>query len=239
MVHSGRRVIRGDEVAASRLRLRPNPHTSRPPVARAEGRTIDRAAASLVCSSTGRGLREGRAFALWQSDRVIIRVPLPAAALVTLTVALTGCATTGPMQMGSGSSSDTSIVCIPQVSDPAIGGERISVAGTDSVVINEVSLVGASNVVLEDAYLIPIINGEGGVGATNSPPSDLPGWERAINAVGATIEPGVDTSLAVVMHRLDSAAAGSADRVEISYSAAGRTHTKQNSTRFELNTRCK
>jgi hypothetical protein len=155
-----------------------------------------------------------------------------------LAVMLAGCAAVGPMRMGSGVESDSATVCVPQVGDPVIVGDAFRIAGTEAAVINEVTLVGATNVELDAAYLIPIIDGEGAVGSADYPPTDLPGWERAISATDATIEPGRDTTVAVVMHRVDTTEAGHADRLEIRYIVAGRTFVKQNSTRFELNTRC-
>lgn len=176
--------------------------------------------------------------ALWQSDRVMMRQLPPIVVASGLAVMLAGCAAAGPMQMGSGIESDSSTVCIPQVGDPVIVGDAFRIAGTEAAVINEVTLAGATNVELDAAYLIPIIDGEGGVGSSDYPPTDLPGWERAVNATGATVEPGGDTSVAVVVHRVDTTGAGHADRLEIRYTVAGRTFVKQNSTRFELNTRC-
>lgn len=165
------------------------------------------------------------------------RLP-PIVIAASLALVLSGCSATGPMRVGSGADTDTSTVCIPQPDDPVIGGEVFQITGEQSAVIDEVSIVGGTNVELVDAYVIPIIDGEGGVGAGYLPLSDLPGWDRAVTAAGATIEPGGDTSVALVMERLDSTEEGFADRIQIEYTVAGRTYHKQNSTRFELKDRC-
>lgn len=174
---------------------------------------------------------------------------------VVVLVALAGCtatdntepapAGTGPVSLG-----DTSAVnCIPalRAGSYAMGFDTARNSGAESVTVKAVSLVGATNLAVADAYLMPLKSGGDDLVGVGLPwplaPADQPaGWADKVEAVGADRLPptaGLDTwNLVLHLVTPDPAQPAGYDHVSLAYAVGGRNYEAPAANRVEVRSTC-
>lgn len=117
-------------------------------------------------------------------------------------------------------------ICVPAPEDgedgTMFGDTWLRALADDPTTIRDVSLVGAVDMELVDAFLVEIEEGEALVGMRHtSNPAPLPaGWEDRVPAEGAAVDPGKERNLVLVVEA-KSDHISSADATAITYADAG------------------
>ena len=153
--------------------------------------------------------------------RALFGMAVSAMAVLVLGACAVG-QTSGPLVYGDGSERE---VCV----DPA-PGERYLVGDTPSapddadVSVEDVRLVGARGLVLEDAVFVPLIE-RVGIGTLAAPPDRSEAWRRRAPAVGFSLPRGTVGNLVVIIRRTGDAD-GFAQGVAVDYRADGVRYSK-------------
>jgi hypothetical protein len=118
----------------------------------------------------------------------------------------------------------------PEQGDAAIFGTVLRHRGETPVTIADVSLVGADNMILEEAALLEMDSGEGGPGAmylSEAAETLSESWPTRLRAEGARIEPGEDWALSLTVSTRESGEA-TAEAAKITYRADPARERHQN-----------
>lgn len=177
---------------------------------------------------------------LWGNERPPRRISAPVggrvltrnlrlAAIAVLLLTLSGC----QEQFSSSSSELCSSV---KVGEKFLIGEVITAPQTRSVTIRDVAFTGAKGVVLVSSFLLDI-RARNALGNSPYPPPAWPAWEDRVAANGATLTPGVEKNLVVVIRR-DSQEAGHADALEVTYFSVGKQYREPGGTRYVFADAC-
>jgi hypothetical protein len=159
------------------------------------------------------------------------------AAVVVLLLTLSGCRTqfvSGPLNFGGGGSSE--LCSSVKKGEQLVIGDVIAAPKSESVTIKDVAFTGAKGVVLVSSFLLDII-GRHSIGSSLYPPLDWPAWDERVKAEGATLSPGEQKNLVVVIER-GSQEAGHADAIEVTYSSVGGQFRKAGSTKYVFMDSC-
>ena len=148
---------------------------------------------------------------------------------------LTGCspaAASGTVALGG----DAGEACVPtRMDQPMLIGEVLS-AETAAVTVRGVELAEAAGVRVVDSYMLPV---DGTViGTSQFPPEESRSWGERVPAVGSLLNPGVSYNVVVKVERTDTATAGSASAVKVSYSSGGSTRDAEGTTRYQFAAKC-
>jgi hypothetical protein len=159
------------------------------------------------------------------------------AAVAVLLLTLSGCQAlfgSGPLDFGGGDSSE--LCSSVKKGEQLVIGDVITAPKSESVTITDVAFTGAKGVVLVRSLLLDII-GRHSIGSSLYPPLDWPAWGERVKAEGATLSPGEQKNLVVVIER-GSQEAGHADAIEVTYSSVGGQFRKAGSTKYVFMDSC-
>lgn len=170
-------------------------------------------------------------------------VPLRGVVVVLTAIALAaGCTSpvAGPAQFGS-DGGDRFAVCAPADSgEDLLFGEVITAPQGRDITIREVTLDDADGVRLVKSILIPVYPETGiyGIGSATVPPDPVPpGWDKRVDASGATVAADTLADIVVQVERT-SDEPGSFSAVHVRYSAGGLSFEKSASTSYTLESIC-
>lgn len=152
---------------------------------------------------------------------------------VALLLTLSGCQALGSGSMRFGSDELCSSV---KKGEKFVIGEVITAPESQWVTIRDVAFTGEKGVVLVSSYLLNII-GRDSLGNSPYPPAEWPSWEKRVRAEGATLSPGAQKNLVVVVER-ESQEPGQAGALEVTYSSVSGQTRKAGSTRYAFMDSC-
>ncbi len=148
---------------------------------------------------------------------------------------LTGCApfTSGPIRLGG----DPGELCVPARAGDAVGvGDIFTVdADAEPITIESVTLTGAENLNLTDAYLVPMGGTSGVMAMTlDDPPSR---WEDRVAIKDAVVEPGSAANFIALIQRQPGGDAH-ADGLTVTYRVGGRQYEATGTTSVVVADNC-
>lgn len=150
-------------------------------------------------------------------------------------VLLAGCALVlpgGPLVLGG----DPTAGCMPAaVHDQIVIGDFVGAPAQQDIRIDEVTLVEPEGLTLNDAYLLPMVEGEL-LGAWTFPP-ETSTWGDREEADGAVIPAGERRNILLVMERTGEAD-GTAETIQVEYTAGSQQFTKSGTQSFEVAEAC-
>lgn len=151
-----------------------------------------------------------------------------------LVPALAGCGSglgPGPMELGGSQGS----ACAPSSGERVVFGDPFRIAGGASVVVEQLRLIDANGIALEDAFILPI-EGDATIGTSSYPPT-IGDWEDRVPVTRATVAPGEWMSFALVL-KPTGGGDHTTDGFTVMYRLGGTLFEKSNSTSFILAASC-
>lgn len=153
-------------------------------------------------------------------------------AMVAIAPACVGPVQPGPLAMGG---ADTWEVCILDSGELVTAGDLFTAPPTGRTVLEGVQLTGAEGLVLDDAYIAPIVDEAYGAGPY--PPVDSKQWPERTRLDGAQVDAGSRYTIFLVL-RPTSTGEHVADGFKLRYAVDGENFERSNSTSFVVANDC-
>lgn len=162
---------------------------------------------------------------------------LAAACLVTAAAAGCSTDTAGPLSVGGGGR-DEGRLCVPVPDDgDVLVGKTVTNAGKKSITLSDVSLNGSDALALEKSYATEMDSTDVAIGTGTTEAvraGEDPIWRDRADPDSLILEPG-DRANIVVSLSVDSGAdEGSAEALEIRYTADGKDYMAESTTKVRL-----
>lgn len=166
---------------------------------------------------------------------------LASLALTLIPLLATSCSSNSAIQEGGPlATSGVSTTCLPLSEDgiATFGLEVLANTGAVAVILSAVSADEASELRVQEASIVPIVDQTlVGTQLTFPPVLEPSRWEQRIPAIGAVIQPGESVNLVVGVQRL-SGEAGTTDGLDVSYSVGNDSFIRRSENRLELRESC-